>query len=185
MPRVPRPGVFLDRDGVLNVRRKLHVRRREHFEILPGAPEAVARLTKAGLPVCVVTNQPMITMGFTTRREVDLIHADLSAAVKAAGGRIDRIEICEAPVWSRHPCRKPRAGMLFSGAEALDLDLPTSWMVGDQGRDIIAGRLAGCRTILINPTVRARLGRGPILADARVQDLSEAVEWILRNPGSA
>jgi D-glycero-D-manno-heptose 1,7-bisphosphate phosphatase len=39
--------------------------------------------------------------------------------------------------------------MLFDLAAALDVDLPSSWMVGDAETDVIAGVAAGCRTALV------------------------------------
>jgi D-glycero-D-manno-heptose 1,7-bisphosphate phosphatase len=46
-------------------------------------------------------------------------------------------------------CRKPAPGMLYDLAAELQLDLGTSWMVGDTDADVGAGRAAGCRTLLI------------------------------------
>jgi D-glycero-D-manno-heptose 1,7-bisphosphate phosphatase len=42
-----------------------------------------------------------------------------------------------------HPARKPRPGMLLRAADALDLDLSASWIVGDHATDIEAGLNAG------------------------------------------
>ena len=42
--------------------------------------------------------------------------------------------------------------MLLQAARDLGLDLASSWMIGDQARDIAAGRAAGCRTVLVGGT---------------------------------
>ena len=45
--------------------------------------------------------------------------------------------------------------MLLSVASELRLDLSRSWMIGDMDADVLAGKAAGCRTILIdNPASR-------------------------------
>ena len=43
-----------------------------------------------------------------------------------------------------------RPGMIDQGADRMDLDLSKSWVIGDAPRDIEAGKLAGCRTILFH-----------------------------------
>ena len=42
-----------------------------------------------------------------------------------------------------HPARKPNPGMILRAAADLDLDLRTSWLVGDKTVDIEAARRAG------------------------------------------
>ena len=46
-------------------------------------------------------------------------------------------------------CRKPKPGMLLEAAEDFNIDLSMSWMAGDRESDIKAGKLAGCKTVLI------------------------------------
>lgn len=170
-----RPAVFLDRDGVLIARRFPFLLKRSQVEILPGVPDAVAALHRAGFAIVVATNQPALGLGFTTAAEVDAVHDTIRRAVEAAGGKIDGIEIC--PAWRADTRRKPAPGMLLDAARALGLDLARSWMVGDQARDLAAGRAAGCKTALVNPTPRAR--RAASQADLAAPDLSQAARRIL------
>ena len=69
--------VFLDRDGVLNEKMPegSYVTSWADFQILPGVPEAIARLNRAGLRVIVVSNQRGIALGLYTAADVDAIHA--------------------------------------------------------------------------------------------------------------
>ncbi|HWT66256.1 MAG TPA: hypothetical protein VN151_09075, partial [Terracidiphilus sp.] len=50
--------IFLDRDGVINEKlpEGSYVTRWEQFRLLPGVPQAIARLNRAGLRVIVVSN---------------------------------------------------------------------------------------------------------------------------------
>jgi D-glycero-D-manno-heptose 1,7-bisphosphate phosphatase len=77
-------------------------------------------------------------------------------------------------------CRKPAPGMLLAAALALDIELTGSWMVGDTDADLLAGRAAGCRTILVRNPGSAHKRGGEISPDAVAGDLAGAVDEILR-----
>ena len=46
--------------------------------------------------------------------------------------------------------RKPNPGMILAAKKKFKLKLKKSYVVGDRDKDIIAGKKAKCRTILIN-----------------------------------
>src|SRR5579871_554545 len=170
-------AVFLDRDGVLNrapVRDGKPYPRAalEQFEILPGAREALAQLKAAGLLLVVVTNQPDVAKGRQSRETVEAMNARLRAELP-----LDDILVCYHVDADRCTCRKPATGLLDQAAAQYGLDLRACYMVGDRWRDIDAGHRAGCRTILIDYGYQER---GPENEpDVRVQNLPEAVNWIL------
>jgi len=171
-----RRAVFLDRDGVIN---RAVVRdgvphppeRMEELEILPGVPEALARLRDAGFRLVVVTNQPDVARGTQRREVVDAMHAALAAALP-----LDDIRVCDHDDRDGCACRKPKPGMLEAAARESGVSLPASYMVGDRWRDVEAGRRAGCRTVFIN---RAYGESVPVYPDATVSSLPEAADWIL------
>ena len=143
--------VFLDRDGVLN--RKMpegqYVTGWQHFELLPGVPEAVARLNQAGLRVVVVTNQRGIALGLYTAADVQYIHSQLQAVLGQSGAHIDGFYFCPHDKKECN-CRKPLPG-LFEQAkvEFPEIEPTTSVMIGDSLSDIEFGRNVGMRTIFI------------------------------------
>ncbi len=144
-----RPGVLLDRDGVLNsvvVRfgRGFSPRRFAEFKLLPGVAAAVVRLREAGQPVVVVTNQPDISRGLLAPDELERMHEHLRGHVP-----VDRIYTCTHDDSDHCTCRKPRPGLLLRAAADFHLDLEHTWMVGDSWKDVEAARAAGCRMILI------------------------------------
>ena len=51
-------------------------------------------------------------------------------------------------------CRKPKAGMLLCAAKDFNIALEQSWMIGDSENDILAGKNAGCKTVLIGTEKR-------------------------------
>ena len=173
-------AVFLDRDGVLNKalvgrRRPAAPQRLEDFEILPGVPDALARLKAAGYALVVVTNQPDVARGRLDRAVVEAMHARLAAALP-----LDEIRVCYHDAADQCSCRKPAPGLLL---EPSNYDVAKSAIVGDRWRDVEAGRRAGCRaTILVDYDYDEALLHEP---DVRVNSLSEAVDWILGRWGQA
>src|SRR5665213_3007851 len=112
-------AVFLDRDGVLieDVDLLDDISR---IRILPGVPDALQRLGRAGFRLIVATNQPIIARGIVSEQEVDQINREIAARLERAGAPvIDRFYVCP-----HHPkatiaayrvecqCRKPRPGLL-------------------------------------------------------------------------
>ncbi len=171
-------AVFLDRDGVINraiTRDGLPFPPMSlgDFEILPGVPEACAKLKAAGFLLVVATNQPDVGRGIVSRELVEAMNAQMEKVIP-----LDRIEICFHPGRgaSDCDCRKPKPGMLLNAAKALGIDLAQSWMVGDRWRDIDCGHAAGCRTILIDYQYDEALRQAP---DFRADNLLAAADLIL------
>ncbi len=170
------PAVFLDRDGVLNravVRDGVPHPPHDlgEFELLPGVPEALARLRAAGFVLVVVTNQPDVARGTQTREGVEAINDRVRAELP-----VDDLLTCYHDDADGCSCRKPRPGMLLKAGGRHGLDLSRSFMVGDRWSDVAAGRAAGCRTVLIETPY----GQGErCVPDRRAADLSEAADWIL------
>src|SRR5437016_4484550 len=83
---VARPALFVDRDGVINVRRPDHVKSWAEFEFLPGVLETLRYLKRAGIRVIVLTNQSVVGRGLLQREALIDIHWRLTATVAKAGG---------------------------------------------------------------------------------------------------
>ena len=174
-------AVFLDRDGVIT---RAIIRNgkpyaplsRADVSLVPGAADALDRLRRAGLLLIVVTNQPDVARGRLSRDEVEAIHAGLRAELP-----LDAIQVCYHDDDDECACRKPAPGLLYAAAIAHDIALSRSYLVGDQWRDIAAGRRAGCRTILVESGHDEPVTVEP---HARVADLHCAAAWILANDRS-
>ena len=177
-------AVFLDRDGVLNEKMPegRYVTAWEDFHVLPGVPETLARLNRAGLRVIVVSNQRGIALGLYSASDVAAIHAAFQRLLSAHGARVDAFYICPHDKGQCN-CRKPLPG-LFEQAQA---DFPAisaaaSVMIGDTPADIEFGRRLGMATIFIaSDPARRKPGAvqvGPS-ADFRFNSLAQAVDALL------
>jgi D-glycero-D-manno-heptose 1,7-bisphosphate phosphatase len=143
----------------------------EELQIDPDAPASIERLRGFGFKIIVVTNQPDVARGTTSRSAVEAINERLAEALA-----IDELATCFHDGHDGCPCRKPKPGMLLSAASAHGIDLRASYMVGDRWSDIAAGQAARCRTVWI---ARGYAERPPELPDARVDSLAAACNWII------
>ncbi len=142
-------ALFLDRDGVINENRPDHVKCWDEFEFLPGALESIKRLSQTNLPIFVVTNQAVVNRGQLSEATLTDIHDRMLAAVRRAGGHIDKIYYCPHDKHERCACRKPAPGMLKQAAQEFGIDLTRSFIVGDAWTDVEAGHAVGARSILV------------------------------------
>lgn len=175
-----RRAIFLDRDGVINRRRLRLVRDWADFHFLPGVLEALAEAAKREPDTLfvVATNQDFVQTGYILRDALDDVHARMTDWIGNAGGRIDAVYACVHVRPVDCPCRKPRPGMLLQAAKDYGIDLSRSWMIGDNAKDMRAGRAAGARTALVDPRLRTTLQRAKRNADAVARDLPEALRTI-------
>ena len=152
-------AVFLDRDGTIN-RYAGYLTNPEDFELLPGVAEAIRKINLSGYLAIVVTNQPSIARGELTFEGLDEIHRKMETLLGQQGAYVDHIYFCPHHPDKGFPgevpslkidcsCRKPKPGMLLQAAEDFNIDLTSSWMAGDDERDMGAGKNAGCHTVLI------------------------------------
>jgi D-glycero-D-manno-heptose 1,7-bisphosphate phosphatase len=142
-------ALFLDRDGVI-IEDRRYVGRVEDMCVIADAAPAIARCNALDIPVVVVTNQSGIARGYYQWSDFHAVQAALSAALSAAGARIDAVLACayhdagfEPLRAANHPWRKPNPGMLVAAASRMNLDLAQSWIVGDKASDLAAGAAAG------------------------------------------
>jgi transaldolase len=179
---VIRPAVFLDRDGVLNEPLVRHGKpyppaAADDLVLCEGAERAVAELRAAGFALVVVTNQPDVARGTTSRETVDAINDRLRSLLE-----LDDILMCTHDDGDGCACRKPKPGLLHDSARRHRLDLARSYLVGDRWRDIEAGAAAGCRTVLVDRGYLERVSA--VAPDMRVASVLEAARWIIANAGS-
>ena len=143
--------LFLDRDGVINIRTPGdYVKTVEEFIFEPKAPEAISLLTPYFDRIVVLTNQSGIGKGVMTELQLTSVHSVLLAGVRTAGGRIDRIYFCPHRPDAGCACRKPAIGLaLQAQADFPDIRFGDSWLVGDSVCDMELALALGARAVLI------------------------------------
>ena len=144
-------AVFLDRDGVINGRAPLgdYITSWEEMKFLPAVTEAIYLLKQSGFLVIVATNQRCVARGFITIEDLGVLHRKMCRELALRGALIDGVYCCPHDVTPPCSCRKPEPGMLLKAAQDYEIALSESWMIGDSGTDIEAGRRAGCKTVRI------------------------------------
>lgn len=190
-----RSAVFLDRDGVIN-RMVFDAEfgtvdspsNPDQMILLPGVPQAIAELNRLGLLVVVVSNQPGLAKAKYTPALLEATKAKMLSEIEVGGGRVDAIYYC-----LHHPqadlieyrvncdCRKPKPGMLLQAGRELEIDLESSYLVGDGVTDIVAGQAAGATTLFVSSRkcyICDSLVEHRARPDYLVKDLSEAAKVI-------
>jgi D-glycero-D-manno-heptose 1,7-bisphosphate phosphatase len=170
-----RPAIFLDRDGVL-IRNQVvggkpyAITDGDPVEILDGVEEACRTLSQKGFVLVMVTNQPDVVAGRTSRSFVDETNSFVAQKLK-----LDHVEVCFHDDRANCLCRKPKPGMILAAADKCGLDLKRSFMIGDRWRDVEAGQSAGCSTVFVN---YGYSDERPTSPDHVSNSLRMAVDWI-------
>lgn len=174
-----RPAVFCDRDGTLNEDADGYISAPERLVLFPGVTGALRDLAQAGYALVVVSNQSGVGRGIMSLRDLERVNERFVELLEADGVRLDGLYFCPHAPEEGCECRKPRPGMLQRAARELGIDLARSWMVGDKVDDVLAGRAAGCRAVLIR--AGAGEGCGPECGspDLVAEDFPQAARRIL------
>lgn len=143
---------FFDRDGIINKRIiDAYVTKVEEFELNPDIPQILEYIKSNDYLLILVTNQQGVSKGLMTQTQLDKVHDYMQELLlKSSGVCFDEIYYCTDLKSSNSFRRKPNPGMLLEAAENLGIDNKQSFMIGDTESDIIAGKSAGTKTILIS-----------------------------------
>lgn len=180
-------AIFLDRDGTIN-KYVGFLTRAEQFELLPGAAEAIAKINASSYLTIVTTNQPVIARGECSYEELEQIHRKMETELGKRGAYLDDIFFCPHHPHKGYPgevselkidcdCRKPKIGMLKQAAKKYNIDLGSSWYIGDTTTDIQTGKNAGMRTILVQTGEGGKDGKYVVEPNYVAKDLLEAINY--------
>ncbi len=172
--------VFLDRDGVIIENRDDYCKAWEEAVFVPGAFEALRRLSASSRAIVIVTNQSAVGRGLLSLESAQAINTRLVKEISRRGGRIDAVYICPHHPDAGCRCRKPAAGMFFRAEKELGLTLEDAWMIGDAVTDIQAAQAIRARGILVcTGRGAAQAGRLGGVECHIAADLRRAVDLIL------
>ena len=179
--------IILDRDGTINRDSDDYIKSPDEWQPLPGALEAIARLSQAGWHLVIASNQSGLGRGLFDVATLNQIHDKMNKMLSAAGGRIDAIFYCPHVPQDQCHCRKPSSGLFEQIGDRFGAQLDQVNAVGDTLRDAQAAAAVGCRTHLVC-TGKSESWNGPALPegfppDTLVHDdLAAFAEWMLNKP---
>ncbi|HAM71774.1 MAG TPA: HAD family hydrolase [Verrucomicrobiales bacterium] len=168
-------AVFIERDAILNhvrvgPKHQISPTSLEEFKVVAENVEPLRQLKEAGFALIATTNQPGVSRGTLSRRELDRMHDILRRTFP-----LDDLMLCSHDEHDRCPCRKPKPGLLIEAAFKWHLDLDHSYVISDKWQDAEAARTAGCISLLVkSPWV------GPVHHDFVLPDVASVVAKILQ-----
>ncbi|HRI46303.1 MAG TPA: HAD family hydrolase [Ignavibacteriaceae bacterium] len=146
-------AVFLDRDGTLN-EDPGYLGDSEKVVLFPEVGDALNILkNELNFKLIVVSNQSGIARGLISRDDVISVNNKINSLLHQFNVQIDEFYFCpfhpEFNSEDECACRKPSPNMIFEAAKKHNIDLATSYMVGDSASDVECGINAKVKTILV------------------------------------
>jgi D-glycero-D-manno-heptose 1,7-bisphosphate phosphatase len=180
--------IFLDRDGVINryPGDGDYVKSLKEFFLLPKSAEGVRELNRSGYRVYVISNQAGVGKGTYSKSALDLITGSMISKLKKKGAFLSGVNYCLHRKEEECPCRKPKTGLIERVIksifrEGINVDRKQSYFIGDTIIDVLAGKKAGLKTILVfsGKEKPGNSGLWETRPDFTAQNLFEAVKIIL------
>lgn len=180
-------AVFLDRDGTINIEVD-YLSDIKQFRLIAGSAQAIRKLNKLGYLVIVISNQPVVAYGMLNKAGVDKIHNEMLKRLARNRASIDAIYYCP-----HHPkgkikkysitcqCRKPGIELIKRAKKNHKIDSEGSYFIGDRTGDILAGRRAGLKTILLKTGYGGKDNVHKVKPDQIANNLYDAAMIIKNN----
>ncbi len=168
-----RKAIFLDRDGIINNvilknEKPFSPRSFKEFDLREGIRDVLDSFKKLGFINIIVSNQPDIARGLLERQDLD----EMSRVIRE-NLPVDDIYVCTHDNDDNCHCRKPKPGMLTDAVEKWEIDISKSFLIGDNWKDIDAGKNAGCTTILLDYPYNKKIS-----ADFRIENFESAIKIV-------
>lgn len=175
--RKMRKAIFLDRDGVL-MEDMGYIGDPDRVRLYPFVVPALKKVT-GQYELFIVTNQEGVGKGLISLEEAQSVNRRVVELLEEAGIPVGKLYCCPHQAADGCDCRKPSPRFFMEAAREFDLDIPSSWMVGDHPSDVQFAVNAGARGIYVltghGRQHMEELEPGTIIAE----DLPEAVDRIL------
>ena len=158
-------ALFLDRDGTIlkeiegSTPETLgYLTSVKQVELIDGAADAISLSRSIGFINIIITNQSAIARGMLTEMELDKIHKRMYELLKEQNPSAVIDDLFYSPYYKQgnvekfavdSTSRKPDIGMILEARKKHDIDLKSSYMIGDSYTDMKCGINAGIKNILV------------------------------------
>lgn len=184
-----KPAIFMDRDGTL-VKDIDLLHEVEGLELFPFSATAIKKINDSGFLTFLITNQPVVARNLCDISMVKEIHNKLETLLGEEGAYLNDIYFCPHHPERGYPeenkefkidcdCRKPKIGMIKKAVEEYNIDVESSWLIGDTATDIQTGINAGLNTILIRTGKGGSAKKFEVTPDFVFDNLECAIDYIL------
>ncbi len=141
-------AVFLDRDGTI-CEDFGYISDPKKVKLIDGSAHGIKLLKKMGYKIIIVTNQSGVGRGYFTLDEMFRVEDRLEELLREEGARIDGFYFCPHHPDENCKCRKPKTFLIEKAKEEHNIDLSHSFFIGDKMTDVLCGKRAGLRSILV------------------------------------
>ena len=177
-------AILLDRDGTLTNDEHNYTYKIEDFKLLPGIIEGLKLLSKNFIFV-VITNQSGIGRGVYTEEDMHKFNVKLISELKKENIEIKKIYFCPHVPEDNCDCRKPATKNIEQAKKDFDIDMESSWMIGDHPSDIELGKRAGTRAVYLKTGHGEKhfeeLEKNYIKPDFVAENFIQASDFIINN----
>ena len=171
-------AIFLDRDGTLIPSHEDRpISDVKDFYLFDGVVDGLKKMKDLGYLLIVVTNQSGVADGRWTLEQCQTINHEICRCLNGSGILLDSIFMCTHHKEGNCECRKPKPGMLYQARDKYNINLERSYMIGNEIKDVLAGKNAGCKTILLKDRNKY-IPSFEVTPDYYVDNLIEASSYI-------
>ena len=127
--------VFLDRDGTINVDYG-YVGSIDKFDFINGAIDGLKILSDLGFLLIVISNQSGVGRGYFSEDDVKNVNNYMVKELKKNGVVISSVYYCPHVDSDNCDCRKPKLKLFYDAVKKYNIDLDSSYAIGDKERDL-------------------------------------------------
>ena len=182
-------AIFLDRDGVINHLRHDHVKNDSELKIFDYTALAIRLFNINNFKVILVTNQPVISRGECTLKELKNIHNKLETIIGEEKAFIDKIYFCPHHPDSGYPgeikslkikclCRKPNTKLIEDAIRDFNIDIKQSWYIGDSTTDLLTATKMKIKHVMLSSGSGGLDGKYSVQNQYNSDNLLTAAEFI-------
>lgn len=149
-----RKALFFDRDDTLIVDTG-YIKSVENITLIENSAELLSYLfNEKEFLLFIISNQSGISRGLMSVNQVNFVNDFLIEEYSKFNVYFNAIYFCpyhpDIDGEEKSICRKPNPYMIVKASCDFNIDLRNSFMIGDKISDVVAGNLAGLKTVLFD-----------------------------------